>query len=176
MMNLVKYSILLERKTVRHGYQYPFHGLPQNPKVKLVTLQTFFSMFISLFYPIELFTSGLHVYLQPSKQLKAISLQTHWKSAKAAKAKPWEVKQASWAYRGNCKINPPARGWVRAPGAVLVSLSVTPEPGLAPVTVAVGSLLDRWLAGPVTSTVVAALTPATDWNPITEQKMNAPVV
>lgn len=48
-----------------------------------------------------------------------------------------------------------------APGAVLVSLSATPESGLVPIAAAVGSVLDRRFVGPGTSTVVAALTPAT---------------
>ena len=57
--------------------------------------------------------------------------------------------------------NPPVSGWVIAPGAVLVSLSATPESGLVAIAAAVGSVLDRRLVGPSTSTVVAALTPAT---------------
>ena len=53
------------------------------------------------------------------------------------------------------------RGYIKAPGAVFVSLSANPKPGLVAATE--GSLLDKWLAGPDgISTVVAALTPATD--------------
>lgn len=55
------------------------------------------------------------------------------------------------------------RGWVKAPGAVLVSLSANPEPGLVAVAATVGSLLVKRLAGIAgTSTAVAALTPATN--------------
>lgn len=150
MKKFMKYymKILLEEKTVPDVF---INTLPllchKTPKVRLVALQNERKHFSA-----NIPSYVRHIFISINK--KIIS-QTQWKLG----------------YRGDCQINAPVRGWVKAPGAVLVSLSANPEPGLVAVAATVGSLLVKRLAGPAgTSTAVAALTPATDWNPMTQDK------